>query len=169
MSPLKVLDDFPNFYESFGDLGSCFEPSPDILNALEVFVCRLYKQPTSTSVNEARLKIFGLGKYCVNQMPCTKDALVKHIRRSAYQAAIWRNALNAMVDYPAMTNHGWLVDNDGNVTIDWMDLPPAPDAILENVECNCKKGCGTNRCSCKKANLCCTESVQMCWLFKWKG
>ncbi len=25
--------------------------------------------------------------------------------------------------------------------ITWMDLPPAPDAVLENVKCGCSKGC----------------------------
>ena len=38
-----------------------------------------------------------------------------------------------------------------------MDFTPAPDEILENVECSCKKGCASNRCSCVKANLSCTS------------
>jgi hypothetical protein len=33
-----------------------------------------------------------LGKYGADQMPCTKDALDKHIQRSVYQAAIWQNS-----------------------------------------------------------------------------
>ena len=90
-------------------------------------------------------------------MPCTKDALNKHIQPSAYQAAIWQNALNAMVDCPNIINHEWLVDDNGNVSINWMDLPPAPDGILENIECSCKKGCVSNRCACKKAKLFCTS------------
>ena len=120
-------------------------------------MCRLYKQETSNKVDEARFKSFSLGKYGTDQMPCRKDALGKHIQRSVYQATIWKNALNAMVDCPDITNHGWLVDDDGNVTINWMDLPPAPDGILENIECSCKKGCASNRCACLKANLSCTS------------
>ena len=38
-----------------------------------------------------------------------------------------------------------------------MDLLPAPDDILENVECSCKSGCSTNRCSCFKGILSCTS------------
>ena len=33
---------------------------------------------------------------------------------------------------------------------------PAPAAILDLVKCNCKKGC-SNKCSCKKVFLSCTE------------
>ena len=38
-----------------------------------------------------------------------------------------------------------------------MDLPPASDGILENIECSCKKGCVSNHCACKKAKLSCTS------------
>ena len=41
-----------------------------------------------------------------------------------------------------------------------MDLPPAPDEILEHVQCGCKTGCTSNRCSCCKANLQCTSICQ---------
>jgi hypothetical protein len=123
---------------------------------LEVFVCRLYKQDVDT-VNDARFKLFCLGKYAGNQMPCTKDALGKHVKRDAYPAAIWHRALQPVVEYSEITNHGWLVENETDVKIDWMDLLPAPDGILENVDCACKKGCSTNRCSCFKAGLQCTS------------
>lgn len=86
-------------------------------------------------------------------MPCTRDALGKHIERAVYQAAIWQKALDPIIGYPEITNHGWLIDDERNVSIDWMDFPPAPDGILENTECSCKKGCATNRCSCFKASL----------------
>lgn len=32
---------------------------------------------------------------------------------------------------PDIINHGWVVVNN-IVSIQWMDLPPAPDGILEN-------------------------------------
>ena len=157
VTSLKVLDDFPDLYESFANFGSSFTPNSSLINALELFVCRLYKQQASNKVDEARFTIFSLGKYGADQMPCTKDALDKHIQRSVYQAAIWQNALSAIVDCPNITNHGWLVDNNGNVSINWMDLPPAPDGILENIECSCKKGCVSNRCACVKAKLSCAS------------
>ena len=51
------------------------------------------------------------------------DALNKHIQRSVYQAAICKNALNAVNN---IINYGWLVDENGNLSINWMDLPPVP-------------------------------------------
>ena len=37
-----------------------------------------------------------------------------------------------------------------------MNLPSAPESILENVNCGCKSGCRTKCCSCLKAKLKCT-------------
>ena len=34
---------------------------------------------------------------------------------------------------------------------------PAPDAVLHLIKCRCTKGCGTNRCQCRKAGLNCTD------------
>jgi hypothetical protein len=34
---------------------------------------------------------------------------------------------------------------------------PAPDGILYAVKCSCKKGCETNRCSCKNNGKVCTK------------
>lgn len=154
---LKVLDKNLEFLPVFQSIGSTFIPNPVLEKEIERFVCLLYQQKQVDDVNVARYNIFRLGKYCERDMPCTKDVLRKHLNRVVYQAAIWRRALTPIIDCPNISQHGWLVDNDGNVSIDWMDLPPAPDGILENVQCACKTGCTSNRCSCHKANLQCTS------------
>ena len=33
-----------------------------------------------------------------------------------------------------------------------------PENLVELVRCSCKKGCNTNRCSCRKASLPCTSA-----------
>ena len=38
-----------------------------------------------------------------------------------------------------------------------MRLPVAPDSVLSFVTCSCQKGCCTNRCSCKRASLKCSD------------
>jgi hypothetical protein len=106
VTSLKVLDDFPELHKTFANFGSCFTPDSDLVNALEVFVCRLYKQQNSNKVDEARFKMFSIGKYGPDQMPCTRDALVKHIQQAVYQAAIWQRASNATVECPDITKHG---------------------------------------------------------------
>ena len=39
------------------------------------------------------------------------------------------------------------------MAIDWMTIPAAPDSVLEFVNCQCKKGCDSRRCSCVKASF----------------
>ena len=36
-------------------------------------------------------------------------------------------------------------------------MAPAPDMIMAFINCSCKKGCKTNRCSCKNAQMSCSE------------
>ena len=118
----------PEFLNAFQSIGSCFASNQVVEKEIEKFVCLMYQQKEVDDVNVARYNIFQLGKY-----------------------------LDPIVNAPYIAKHGWLVDNDGNVSIDWMDLPPAPDGILENVQCACKTGCMLNKCSCRKANLRCTS------------
>ena len=57
---------------------------------------------------------------------------------------------------PAISNHGWKVE-DERVSIQWVNLAPAPDSILAFVNCSCKKGCENNRCSCFRTNMQCSD------------
>jgi hypothetical protein len=52
--------------------------------------------------------------------------------------------------------NGWRL-SDGQLEIVWVTRPSAPDSLREYVDCKCKTGCGTQRCSCLKAGLKCTE------------
>ena len=54
-----------------------------------------------------------------------------------------------------MTERG--INEEGVVHVKWINPPPAPAAILELVNCKCTKGCNTNRCSCRKSSLKCTD------------
>lgn len=45
------------------------------------------------------------------------------------------------------------------------DLPPAPEALLRVVRCNCKKDCQSKRCTCRKHGLVCSVACGGCkWL-----
>ena len=52
-------------------------------------------------------------------------------------------------------DNGWELC-DGNLSIKWMEMPPASKSVLEYVNCACKKSCTSGRCSCLRANLKCT-------------
>ena len=52
---------------------------------------------------------------------------------------------------------GWRLDGDKWVPV-MTTLTPAPDAVVQLVRCGCTKSkCSSNRCSCRKANLNCTD------------
>jgi hypothetical protein len=65
------------------------------------------------------------------------------------------------MSHPSISEFGWEV-NEGQVNIRWMTKAAAPDGILENVNCGCKSGCSTRRCSCQKAELKCTGLCSCC-------
>ncbi|KAJ8050300.1 hypothetical protein HOLleu_03446 [Holothuria leucospilota] len=120
-------------------------------------VSSFMERPVCTDVNQARLHLFKLDVRSETGMPPNQDALQKHILRANYQAAIHKACMEQYPEIPPPVNHGWkLVDN--NLVIDWMDRPPAPDSILEFVQCGCKKSkCQQRNCSCVQNGLPCTD------------
>ncbi|KAL2102045.1 hypothetical protein ACEWY4_003806 [Coilia grayii] len=144
----------------FQDLGTHFTPSAELCEALEAFTCDLYEQTDSQDVNIARANLFKSGKCSERDLPPNKDSLYKHIHRASYQAAVHRRSLECRPDVPPPVNHGWKMVG-GVYEVDWMTLPPAPEAILELVHCSCKKThCVKGRCTCKLHDLPCTNLCQ---------
>ena len=60
-------------------------------------------------------------------------------------------------EYPSPDIYGWLKKN--NIFEEVMTTsPPAPDALVNLVVCNCKRSmCSNLQCNCKKAKLQCTD------------
>ena len=76
--------------------------------------------------------------------------------RANYQAAIWRQALNTNPEIPLPESHGWLI-RDGQLDINWMSLPPAPEALLELILCGCTTDYTTGHCPCKRNGVPCAK------------
>ena len=98
----------------------------------------------------------------MRDLPPNKDSLYKYIQRANFQAAIHRRSLECRSNIPPPKNHGWKMAGD-SYEVDWMTLPPAPEAILELVHCACKKknNCVKGRCTCKLHELPCTDLWQL--------
>ena len=116
----------------------------------------MYGKRKLSGVNDARLDIF-LSKYkpknshaaLVNQMknvdstslpPC-KNVLMQKIKRTAYIAAIWKNASLGIHQFDQPTAFGWVLE-DGNYRIHWFDGDVAPriiDVVQDNTIENGKK------------------------------
>ena len=77
--------------------------------------------------------------------------------RANYQACIHRRCMVSNPEVPSPNGHGWTVD-DGELKIKWIELLPAPDAVLALNNCKCKKShCKTKACTCENNGLECTD------------
>ena len=93
-------------------------------------------------------------------LPPTEAALIQYIRRAHYQAYIWYQSNVAIQNQPDPCLHGWQMIAGKLVCLP-TTLPAAPSAVLELVSCSCKKSkCVGGNCSCKTANLVCTDLCQ---------
>ncbi|KAI3381643.1 hypothetical protein SNEBB_009797, partial [Seison nebaliae] len=134
LTALKLLKDNANFQETFKQLGQDWTVSVELLTNLEIFTCRLYAAQTDISdVNEMRYQLFRIknGNVDSSQLPPCHDCLKMHAVRANYQAAVWQRSLTARptVENP-VDSTGWILDEDGQLTINWMTGPMAPDAVL---------------------------------------
>jgi 5'-3' exonuclease len=134
----KLLFTEKTYQETLGELGMQHDLSENLFNEVQKYVCHLYGQADCIDVNTARYNLFRLGKHSDELLPPTKDSLKKHVMRANYQAAVWRRSLEQLQDLPTPVGKGWKLSEDGTLTIDWCDLPPAPDTILKTVQCSCK-------------------------------
>ena len=84
------------------------------LALIEQFGCHLYGRPEQSSIDQARLQLFGKPKKGLEMLPPTKDALEIHTIRANYQAKIWLQAdqqyiqISSPVDTSAWINEGCL-------------------------------------------------------------
>jgi len=79
-----------------------------------------------------------------------------------YQAAIWHHAPDANPEIPSPESHRWLI-RDGQVDMNWMLPPPAPEALLLSLYCvdhGCTTDCTTGHFRCKRNGVPCAELCQ---------
>ena len=146
-----------DYVQTFNSLGTEITPAADLTKQLHDFVCHLYGFEGHSDINRVRFEMFKSGKFDEELLPPNEDSLDQHISRAHFQCYIWRRSTQPILNLPSFCDHGWKVDTEGNVSIDWMKLPVAPDSILEFINCKCKKGCATRRCSCVKSSMKCSD------------
>ena len=168
MTALKLLKNTVPFQEVFGRLGSDWTISEELMEQIETFTCRLYGSLGNvTDINDCRYRLFCSRKGEIEsyQLPPCRDCLQKHTKRANYQSAVWRCALEGKAPIPSPHQHGWIIsdlsDGSSNITIDWMNGPPAPMAVLELLACQCKKQCAQDNCPCILNGLQCTEMCKL--------
>ena len=131
----------------------------DVRDVLSQFVCSLYcpKGINITKIPDLRWHLFC--KYLAesNKLPPTVGSLTEHIDRVHVQARVWSQATEMWQHLLDPLTHGYYQDDNGTILPTTTKVPPAPQAIVELVRCQCKAHCTTQRCSCLKHNLSCTD------------
>ena len=143
------------FVQHFGLLASVGDRAldADIISSAEEFLCKIYGVVNDT-LDLARVELFGKDNR-PERLPPTSDAFKQHLKRAHYQTKIWRQAHVAKPVLPKPEEMGWRLE-DGELIPVLMTLDPVPKACLEMVSCNCRTGCATLRCKCRKSGVVCT-------------
>lgn len=128
---------------------------------LERFVILMYdRTSTEESVNQARKQLFSKKGRAIDGLPPTRDALIQHTKRAAYQAGhCWAQMMTPAPELPSPREWGWNKNPSGGWSIIWTTQPEAAEACRELLRCGCKAGC-RGRCKCQKAALQCTALCQ---------
>lgn len=155
-----MIQNQPAFQNTMSQLGRSFVANENLLTAGEAAICSLYGSKQDHDVNKVRYAMFGSKTTDPSKLPPCQDACQKHIKRANYQAAIWQRCLEPRPTVPSPHGHGWNVCRaEGNlpesISVHWMDLPAAPQAVLQCISCKCRT-CSGGRCTCKLNQLPCT-------------
>lgn len=162
--PLKILRQNALYVSAFKELGQIWTVSERLFGVLEAFLCEMYGKRL-TDVNTLRYQLYttklsftSTGKKTVEPelLPPCQSTFRLHVQRANYQAAVWRRALDQKMCAPSPEGHGWEQDADGCICIKWLQTQPAPEEVLEFVNCKCNY-CSKEACSCAQSNQRCTE------------
>lgn len=116
--------------EALATLGTSEEISDGVLEALEKFICQVYKPGSSIDkLTELRWYMFSKKQTPWEKLPPTKSALVPALKRVNYQVMIWNKDINAKPTPPSPIGHRWDIIN-GQILASVCDLPCAPSNIL---------------------------------------
>ena len=143
---------------ALASLGRTQYPPQDTCLGLERFLCTVYRFDTTIKkVEEMRWWLFAKKQVQAENLPPTQAALHQAILRAHYQTMVWVKATIPRPEIPSPSEYGWTLEAEQWVPV--MTLQnPAPQAVLSLVKCACSKSkCQSQRCSCRKAGLSCTD------------
>lgn len=148
--------------EGFQKLSEGNEVTEDLLLTFAKFVCQAYcpKAVQIDSIPELRWYLFCKHMAESDKLPPTIGTLKQHVLRARIQARVWAQADIPMQEFPDPLENGFYRDKDGLLKPMTTEDLPAPEAIVEMINCRCKTSCSTLRCSCKTVDLTCTELCQ---------
>ena len=90
-------------------------------------------------------------------LPSTSETLKQHILRAHVQARVWGIGQYRTTGGLSPLQNGFGKDANGDMVPRTTDDQPAPKAIIEMVNCQCKRSCSSQRFGCRSQNLACIE------------
>ena len=127
------------------------------MEALEQFVVSTYGgEKQHDSLNEIRWFFFSRYQRETEKLPPTFAAIKYKIFRSHFVALVLKRSHRPIQTLPNVENYGW-ENIDERLCPIMTDNLPAPLALLEMSSCNCKSGCSSKRCKCRKNGFTCTD------------
>ena len=133
----------------------------DIIKAGENALVDIYHGKPTETLDSMRLHLFhqkvsSSTAYVQRQsLPPTSAACQFHSLRVYHQVQQWYGN-----DLPP-EDWGWMIHENTMFPVS-TKLHPAPAYLLEAIKCNCKSGCNTRRCGCRKFGLNCSLACGEC-------
>jgi hypothetical protein len=163
---LKLVMENNLAQKAFKKLGESWLLSEAQLKSLEHITCAIYSSKNTESVDQVRYDMFcAKNDVKSHQLPPCSNCLILHANRANYQAAVWRRSLMADPQCSSLVEcGGWkfeLKEDRECLVINWMNIPPAPDAVLELLSCKCTKSCNAPSCVCVVNGLKCTDMCRL--------
>ncbi|XP_070180366.1 uncharacterized protein [Littorina saxatilis] len=159
LGKLKNCEEFRTLANKFAQPPETITPE-EVIQAGEKMLILLY-DGTAESLDDLRYKTFSTkvataSTYLqVHSLPPTSAAAKYHSLRVYHQAQEW---FGSTLDPLAW---GWKMVGSLLAPIT-TDLPAAPAKLLSIIRCNCKSGCDTKQCSCRKHGLDCSPACGEC-------
>ncbi len=130
------------------------ETSERQMRMLASFVCDAY-YPNGIEIRRMFFKQMAES----NMLPPTSGALKQHILRVHIQASVWGQASIAQQEFLDPLQNEFCKDANGDLVPHTTNDLPAPNAIIEMVNCQCKGSCSSQRCGYRSHNLACIEQL----------
>lgn len=145
-------------------LGQMSAPFQEISESCLHFTGLLYGDESGANLNTVRANIFKeriAGKRHIppklSSLPPTMASFQAHIKRAHFQAVLWQSAGEPSPPELNPVDFGWqLYQSTLCPALGLDDQLPAPDDVLNLVNCSCKTGCSTSKCTCTKQSITCT-------------
>ena len=128
----KIFEKSPKFISTFNLLGDAWEPTLELFDRLQEYVCKLYGS-REKKVDVVRYQLFMKKNQREHKavdlatLPPCERVFWFHCLRASTVAKIWKSATQSVVDVPALNECGWY----GNGDIQWL-TEPYPQEI-ENI------------------------------------